>query len=68
MGATIERSLYTGTSKRRFELWDKVKLQLKNGEIVNGDIIDLEDYAVTVDSEQGEIRICVEDIEECFSL
>ena len=38
MGASIEKSLYIGFIKTRFDLFDDVKLRLKTGEVVEGEI------------------------------
>lgn len=38
MSASIEESLYIGILKTRFDLFDDVKLRLKSGEIVEGEI------------------------------
>lgn len=46
MGASIEKSLYIGELKTRFDLFDDVKLKLKTGEIVEGTIEGFEDCSV----------------------
>ncbi len=38
MSASIEKSLYAGVTKTRFDLFDDVKLRLKTGEVVEGTI------------------------------
>lgn len=55
MNAKIERSLCIGITKTRFDLYDKVKLKLKNGEIVEGEIIGLGDTIVYIQQEDGDI-------------
>ena len=47
MAATIEKSLYIGILKTRFDVYDNVKLRLKSGEIVEGEIIELQWYVLS---------------------
>lgn len=65
MGATIERSLYIGILKTRFDIFDDVKLKLKNGQVIEGEIIDLDKNTVTLEDTVGNTRqIFVDDIED----
>jgi small nuclear ribonucleoprotein (snRNP)-like protein len=64
MGASIEKSLYIGELKTRFDLFDDVKLKLKTGEIVEGTIEGFEDCSVVqMETERGWREIHVDDIE-----
>lgn len=64
MSASIEKSLYIGMLKTRFDLFDDVKLKLKNGEIVAGEISGFEECSnVCLLTESGWRSINVDDIE-----
>lgn len=64
MGANIEKSLYIGILKTRFDLFDDVKLKLKTGEIVEGTIEGFESCSVVqMETENGWREIHVDDIE-----
>lgn len=65
MSATIERSLYIGILKTRFDLFDDVKLKLKNGQVLEGEIIDLDENTVTLEGIGGTCHpIFVDDIDD----
>lgn len=65
MGATIERSLYVGILKTRFDIFDDVKLKLKNGQVIEGEIIDLDENTVVLeDTGRNDHQIFVDDIED----
>lgn len=65
MGATIERSLYIGILKTRFDIFDDVKLKLKNGQVIEGEIIDLDENTVVLeDTGRNDHQIFVDDIED----
>lgn len=65
MSATIERSLYIGILKTRFDLFDDVKLKLKNGQVLEGEIIDLDENTVTLEGIGGTCYpIFVDDIDD----
>lgn len=57
MGATIEKSLYIGICKTRFDLFDDVKLELKNGEILSGTIIEIGDKHIILEAESSDYLI-----------
>lgn len=67
MGATIERSLYIALYrhiKDKVRFFDDIKLKLKNGQIVEGEIVDLDENTVTIQSSGGTCYpIYVDDIE-----
>lgn len=68
MSASIERSLYIGLLKTRFDLFDNVKLKLKNNKIVEGEIIDLDENVVTLENKRGNCyHVFVDDIENYIS-
>lgn len=65
MAATIEKSLYIGILKTRFDVYDNVKLRLKSGEIVEGEIIELGDTVVCLELKNGKCStIFVDDIKD----
>jgi len=65
MGASIERALYIGITKTRFDLFDYVRLRLKTGEIVEGTIEGFEECSVVqLETEHGWKEIHVDDIED----
>lgn len=69
MGATIERSLYIGILKTRFDLFDNIKLKLKNGQIIEGEIVDLDENTVTIQSVGGTYYpIYVDEIEDYINI
>ncbi len=68
MSATIERSLYIGILKTKFDLFDDVKLKLNNGKIISGQIVDIDENTVTLENVDGNhFDIFVEDIEDYIS-
>lgn len=68
MSASIEKSLYIGILKTRFDLWDEVKLKLKSGEVVQGTIEGFEgNRIVQIDTADGFKEIKVDDIEDYIS-
>lgn len=65
LGATIEKSLYIGILKTRFDAYDDVKLKLKDGTEVYGTITEfIEERSVTLDTKEGYKDINVDDIED----
>lgn len=65
MSASIERSLYIGILKTRFDLFDDIKLKLKNNKMVEGEIIDLDENIVTLENKNGNCyHVFVDDIED----
>lgn len=65
MGASIEKSLYIGIIKTRFDLFDDVRLCLKTGEIVEGAIEGFEGCSIVqLETEDGWREIHVGDIED----
>lgn len=65
MSASIERSLYVGATKTRFDLFDDVRLRLKTGEVVEGTIEGFVDcQIVLLETENGWKEIDVRDIED----
>lgn len=64
MSATIEKSLYIGILKTRFDMFDEVTLILKNENKVSGTIEDLEYGYVTLKTENGYSTINVDHIED----
>lgn len=65
MSASIEKSLYIGILKTRFDLFDDVKLRLKTGEVIEGTI---EGFAgcsiVQLETEEGWREINIADIDD----
>lgn len=69
MSASIEKSLYIGILKTRFDLWDDIKIRLKSGEIVNGTIEGFEgNRIVQLETENGWKEIHVDDIDDYVAL
>ena len=65
MRATIERSLYIGILRTRFDIYDDVRLKLVDGEIIEGTIVDFEEESfVWIDNQDGSKRIHVDEIED----
>lgn len=65
MSASIEKSLYVGVMKTRFDLFDDVRLRLKTGEVVEGPIEGFGDcQIVLLETENGWKEIDVRDIED----
>ncbi len=65
MSASIEKSLYVGVMKTRFDLFDDVRLRLKTGEVVEGTIEGFGDcQIVLLETENGWKEIDVRDIED----
>ncbi len=68
MSATIERSLYIGILKTKFDLFDDVKLKLNNGKIISGQIVDIDENTVTLENVDGNhLDVFVDDIEDYIS-
>lgn len=67
MSASIEKSLYIGILKTRFDLFDDVKLRLKNGEIVEGTIEGFDGCSIVQmeETDKGWREIHVDDIVDC---
>lgn len=64
MSASIEKSLYIGILKTRFDIWDEVRLKLKTGEIVEGEIQGfIDNHTVQLDTEKGWREVLVSDID-----
>ncbi len=66
MSATIERSLYVGILKSRYDIFDDVVITLRNGEKVKGTIEDLDDNFVYLDAKNGHCKIDVKNIKDCY--
>ena len=65
MGATVEMSLYIGLLKTRFDLFDDVKLVLKDGTIIEGEIAELDMNSVTIEESSGTYKkVYVDDIKD----
>ena len=63
MSASIEKSLYIGILKTRFDLFDDVKLRLRTGEVIEGTIEGFEGCSVVqLETENGWREIHVNDI------
>lgn len=63
MGASIEKSLCIGITKTRFDLFDDVKLKLSTGSVIEGCIVEIEDWGVVVETAEREQKgINVNDI------
>ena len=68
MAASIEKSLYIGILKTRFDLFDDVKLRLKTGEVVAGTIEGFEGCSVVqMETEEGWKENNVDDIDDYIS-
>jgi ribosome maturation factor RimP len=65
MSATIERSLYVGILKSRYDIFDDVTITLKSGEKIKGTIEDIDDNYVYIGTENDQLQINVNDIEDC---
>jgi hypothetical protein len=59
MSATIEKSLYIGFLKTRFDMFDRVTLILEDGKEVSGEIVDLEDGFVSLQTDDMVVDIRV---------
>lgn len=64
MSATIEKSLYIGILKSRFDIFDQINLLLRNGDNVKGIITEIEDNYVVIEAEEASKTIYVRDIED----
>ena len=65
MSASIEKSLYIGFTKTRFDLFDDIKLRLKTGEVVEGTIEGFEGCSVVqLETENDWKEINVADIDD----
>lgn len=63
MSASIEKSLYVGILKTRFDLNDSVRLRLKTGEVVEGTIVGFCGYVIVqLETEDGWKEINIGDI------
>lgn len=68
MSASIEKSLYAGVTKTRFDLFDDVKQRLKTGEVIEGTIEGFEGCRIVqLETESGWKEIDVSDIEDYIS-
>ncbi len=65
MSATIERALYVGPWKSRYDIFDDVTITLINGEKVKGTIEDLDDNCVYIETENGHCSVSVNHIKDC---
>lgn len=65
MSATIERSLYVGILKTRYDIFDDVTITLKNGQKLKGTIRNLGDDNVYLSTDNGDYIININDIEDC---
>ena len=69
MGATLEICLYVGFLKTRFEVWDEVKITLKDGRTVEGTILPMESTRnFEVNTEKGVVTVYPEDIKDCVEV
>ncbi len=64
MAASIEKSLYIGFLKTRFDLFDDIKLVLKGGDRVIGQIINIEDNYIEIGTEDGDVTVYPDEIED----
>ena len=65
MSAKLEISLYIGILQTRFDAYDEVKLKLKNGKIVKGTLLPMENIRYChINTEKGVQTIYPEDIED----
>jgi hypothetical protein len=63
MEASIEKILCIGVTKTRFDLFDDVKLMLSSGSVIEGCIVEIEDWGVVIETVDGEQKgIHVNDI------
>jgi len=53
-----------GILKTRFDLFDDVKLILKNKSLVSGEITEMDDDYIILETDDGPARIWVSDIED----
>lgn len=68
MAASIEKSLYIGILKTRFDLFDDVKLKLKTGEVIEGTIEGFSECSkVQMETVGGYKEIDVDDIDDYIS-
>lgn len=68
MSASIVKSLYVGILKTRFDLYDRVKLCLKTGEVVEGTIAGFCGYVIIqLETEDGWKKINIADIDDYIS-
>jgi hypothetical protein len=65
MSATIERSLYVGILKSRYDIFDDVTITLKSGQKIKGTIRDLGEDEVYLSADSGDYLVNVNDIEDC---
>lgn len=64
--ASIEKSLYVGILKSRFDLWDDVKITTKSGDVIEGTIIEFEgEHTVIISTSETSCDISVDDIVKC---
>ena len=65
MSAELEICLYVGMLKTRFEVWDDVKITLKDGRKVEGTILPIESTRYfEVNTEKGVVPVYPEDIKD----
>lgn len=63
MNASIEKSLYIGILKTRFDIFDDVRLRLRTGEVVEGTIEGFDGCSIVqLETEEGWREIHVDDI------
>jgi sRNA-binding regulator protein Hfq len=65
MSVTIERSLYVGILKTRYDIFDDVTITLKNGQKLKGTIRDLGEDEVYLSTDDKDYLINVYNIEDC---
>ncbi len=65
MAATIERSLYVGILKSRYDIFDDVIITLDNGQALKGTILNLSEDEVYLNTDRGDYIINVNTIDDC---
>lgn len=65
MAASIEKSICFGITKTRFDLFDDIKLKLSTGSVLEGCIVDIEDWGVVIETATGELKsVHINDIDD----
>ena len=69
MCAKLEICLYVGMLQTRFEVWDEVKITLKDGKIVEGTILPMESTRYfEVNTGKGVVLVYPGDIKDCVEV